>query len=66
MLLGLGTGETEKKTIRQIAKNLKTCGGHFSCLIPPKSRTASCGGGAAAGGGGGSVASGRDAGESRE
>jgi hypothetical protein len=36
MLLGLGTDETQKKPVRQIAKNLKTCGGRFSCLISPQ------------------------------
>jgi hypothetical protein len=46
MLLGLGTDEAQKKTIRQIAKNLKTCGGQFSCLISPKRRIISAGEGA--------------------
>jgi hypothetical protein len=52
MLLGLTFG-AYGKTIRQIARNLETCGGYFFPLASPERRTVSRGGGAAAGGGGG-------------
>ena len=41
MLLGLRSGGTHEKTIRQIARNLKTCGGYFSYLPSPERRTVS-------------------------
>jgi hypothetical protein len=45
MLLGLTFG-AYGKTIRQIARNLETCGGYFSPLSSPESRTVSVGEGA--------------------
>jgi hypothetical protein len=54
MLLGLTFG-AYGKTIRQIARNLETCGGYFFPLASPERRTVSRGGGAAAGGGGGAT-----------
>ena len=43
MLLGLRLGGTHEKTIRQIARNLETCGGYFFFLASPKRRNVSRG-----------------------
>jgi hypothetical protein len=41
MLLGLAYWRAYEKTIRQIARNLKTCGGYFFTPASPKRRTVS-------------------------